>query len=127
MQIYKKVFVHSLILITSAIGCSKDLAPQTVQSVPGKSEAKINRQQRKRERQAYWHKRRTAQLTRKTERKLERLKNRSLKAEKKLQERHIKNQDAKTQKRMKETKKESEKNNAKRNLRQRLRFWKFKE
>lgn len=126
MQIYKKVFYCLLIVVLTVQGCSKELAPQTIQSLPGKSERKINREQRKRERRAYWHKRKTNKITRKAEKKLDRQKASSIKAEKKLRERHIKKQDAKTQERMKASKKESEKNNAQRTLRQRLRLWKFK-
>jgi hypothetical protein len=126
VQIYKKLFFLCVVLLALGSSCSKDLAPQTLREVPGKSERKVNRDQRRRGRQAYWSKRRTRRLTRKSERKLARLEKRSRRAEAKLQEKHIKNQAPEVQERMKKTKEEAEQNNSKRTLRQRLRLWKFK-
>jgi len=126
VQIYKKVFFLWLILVVTAFSCSKDLAPQTVKSVPGKSEWKSNREQRKRARQAFWHKRRNARITRKSDRNLRNLKKKSERAEAKLQKRHMDKQTPEVQKRMKETRNEAEQNNGKRSLRQRLKLWKYK-
>lgn len=126
MQTYKKVFFLWLFLVATAFGCSKDLAPQTVTSVPGKSEWKSNREQRKRARQAYWHKKRNERITRKSDRNLRKKKKEGERAEAKLQKRHMDKQTPEVQKRMKETRKEAEQNNDKRSLRQRLKRWKYK-
>lgn len=126
VQIYKKVLFLWVTLVATAYGCSKDLAPQTVKTVPGKSEWKSNREQRKRARQAYWHKKRNERITRKSDRKLRRLKREGERAEAKLQKRHMDKQTPEVQKRMKETQKEAEQNNGKRTLRQRLGRWKYK-
>ena len=126
MQIYRKVFWVGVLLVALSLGCSRDLAPQTVDVTPGKSQWKVNREQRRRARQAFWFKRKSHRIERRTERKLARLKQRSLRAEQKLQEQHVKKQPPEVQRRMKETRKEAEQNNPKRTLRQRLRLWKFK-
>ncbi|MGE0078945.1 MAG: hypothetical protein AB7S48_13885 [Bacteroidales bacterium] len=126
MQIYRKGFAFLIILLALTQGCSKDLAPLTIQDVPGKSQRKVNREQRRRGRRAFWYDRRNKRVVRKTERKMERLKRENIRAEKKLQQDHIKKQTPEVQKRMKETKKESEQNTPKRTLRQKFRFWRFK-
>ncbi|MGD9978282.1 MAG: hypothetical protein AB7S54_10155 [Bacteroidales bacterium] len=126
MQIYKNICVYIFLLTFVIQGCSKNLSPQTVPVVPGKSAWRVKREQKKRERQAYWHKRKTERLTNKTERKLEKSKRESLKALEKLRKEHINNQLPEVQVRMKETEKQAEQNNSKRTLRQRLRIWKFK-
>lgn len=126
VQIYKKVFFLWLILVATTFSCSKDLAPQTVRSVPGKSEWKSNREQRRRARQAYWHKQRNKRITGKSDRKLRRIKRKGERVEAKLQKKHIEKQTPEVQKRMKETRKEAEQNNGKRSLRQRLKRWKYK-
>jgi hypothetical protein len=126
VQIYKKVFFLWAILAVTTFSCAKDLAPQTVPTVPGKSAWRVNHEQRKRARQAYWSKRRNSRIIRKSDRNLRRLKKRSERAEAKLQKRHMDKQTPEVQKRMKETKKEADINNGKRTLRQRLRLWKYK-
>lgn len=126
MQIYNKVFLYGIMVVALAQGCSKDLAPQTVLLVPGKSERKINREKRRRAWVGYWYKRRNERVTRKSERQLNRLEKKSRRAEAKMQQDHIKKQTPAVQKRMKETKKEAEQNNPRRNLRQRLRLWRYK-
>lgn len=126
LQNYKKVFFLWLILVVTTFSCANDLAPQTVKSVPGKSEWRNNREQRKRARQAYWHKRRNHRITRKSDRKLRRIKREGVRVEARLKKKHMEKQTPEVQKRMKQTQKDAEQNNGKRTLRQRLRLWKYK-
>ncbi|MEW5844966.1 MAG: hypothetical protein AB1777_01735 [Bacteroidota bacterium] len=116
----------ALIVLLILTSCGKQLAPSPVPATPGRSKWQVKREEVRRAWIAYWHNRKTERITRRAKAKSVKREREAAKAEKKLVDRHVKNQPAEVQERMKASQKEAEKNRPKRNLRQRLRFWKYK-
>ncbi|HDP75312.1 MAG TPA: hypothetical protein ENN49_05495 [Bacteroidales bacterium] len=121
----KKIrFAFIVLLILT--GCGKQLTSSSVPATPGRSKWQVKREGYRRTWIAYWHNRKTERITRRVNAKPVKREKEAAKAQKKLVDRHIKNQPPSVQERMKASLKEAEKNRPKRTLRQRLRFWKYK-